>query len=114
MESVTSNKIHSRTDSKTVDRILTWVKCHLISHTRPILSIPVNTTYCTSELLLTVFTHHLLTSQIKYVKMLTLVCAAHFMTIMYGATTSLAAVILLPTCKETVLKGTNHNEGVIT
>ena len=87
MKFVTLNKIHSRTDTKTVDKILPWVKCHFISHTRPILSIPVNTPYCTFELLLTVFTHHLLPSHIKDVKMMTLVCAAHFMTIIYGATT---------------------------
>jgi len=48
----------------------------------------MNTLYCTSELLFTVFTHHLLTSHIKYVEMLPLVCAAHFITIIYGAITS--------------------------
>jgi len=44
--------------------------------------------------------------------MLKLVHAAHFMTIMVQSH-HLEAVLLLPTCKETALKGRTHNESVI-
>jgi hypothetical protein len=45
--------------------------------------------------------------------MLPLMCAAHFITIIYGAINHLEVVLLLPKCKETALKDRTHNEGVI-
>jgi hypothetical protein len=89
MEFVTSTKRCTGTDSETIHRIIpTWTKCYHISHVRLSLSVPVSTPCCTSEVLLTVFTKHLLSPHIKHVKMFTLVCAAHFMTIIYCALAS--------------------------